>query len=45
MPCKPKNDGCLGFILLKLMDQTLLGKWIWRIGEDSDGHAGSHGKI
>lgn len=26
MPCKPKNDGCLGFILLKFMDQNSFGQ-------------------
>jgi hypothetical protein len=34
--CKPKEDGGLGFRPLRLMNQALLGKWLWRIGEISN---------
>lgn len=39
--CKPKSDVGLGFKPLKLMNQALLGKWLWRIGDGSEGGYGS----
>lgn len=35
--CKPKREGGLGIRPLKLMNAALLGKWLWRLGEDCDG--------
>ena len=35
--CKPKDEGGLGIRPLKKMNQALLGKWLWRIGEGSQG--------
>lgn len=32
--CKPKREGGLGIRPLKLMTAALLGKWLWRLGED-----------
>lgn len=34
--CKPKKEGGLGFEPLKQMNQALLGKWLWRLGEEGD---------
>ena len=30
--CKPKKDGGLGFKPMRLSNQALLGKWLWRRG-------------
>ena len=35
--CKPKEEGGLGIRHLRQMNQSLLGMWLWRIGEGSDG--------
>ena len=35
--CKPKESGGLGIRSLKKMNQTLFGKWLWRIGDGMDG--------
>lgn len=35
--CKPKEEGGLGIRPLKQMNQALWRKWLWRIGEESDG--------
>lgn len=35
--CKPKREGGLGIRPLKLMNAALLGKWLWRLGDDCDG--------
>ena len=35
--CKPKKEGGLGIRPLKEMNLALLGKWLWRIGDDSHG--------
>lgn len=29
--------GCFGFRPLKLMNRSLLGKWLWGIGDSSEG--------
>lgn len=34
--CQPKKNEGLGIRPLKIVNQTLLGKWLWRIGEESD---------
>lgn len=33
--CKPKEGGGLGVHPLKQVNNALLGKWLWRVGEDS----------
>ncbi|XXG59153.1 hypothetical protein AAC387_Pa04g1283 [Persea americana] len=35
--CSPKDSGGLGLRPLRNMNQALLGKWLWRLGEDSYG--------
>ena len=35
--CKPNEDGGLGIRPLKKMNQALLGKWLWRMGDGMDG--------
>ena len=35
--CRSKKEGGLGISTLRKVNQALLGKWIWRIGEDSEG--------
>lgn len=34
--CRPKEEGGLGLRPVKLMNQALLGKWLWRFGEERD---------
>lgn len=33
---QPKKNGGLGIKPLKLVNQALLGKWLWRLGEEGD---------
>ena len=33
--CTPKKEGGLGIRPLQEMNLALLGKWLWRIGDDS----------
>ena len=35
--CSPKDSSGLGIRPLRNMNQALLGKWLWRLGKDSDG--------
>ena len=35
--CKPKKGGGLGIRALKKLNSTLLGKWLWKIGDESEG--------
>lgn len=34
MVCKTKNEGGLEIDPLKQLNQDLLGKWLWRLGEE-----------
>lgn len=34
--CRSKNEGGLGIRPIRQMNCALLGKWLWRIGEDND---------
>lgn len=34
--CKSKKEGGLGLTSIKLMSQALLGKWLWRLGEEQN---------
>ena len=45
--CKPKKEGGLGLMSIKLMSQALLGKWLWRLGEEQNSLWGQviHAKI
>ena len=35
--CKPKLEGGLGIRPLREMNRALLGKWLWRLGNESEG--------
>ena len=35
--CKPKKEGGLGIRALKKLNSALLGKWLWRIGDETEG--------
>lgn len=35
--CMPKAEGSLGIRPVKEVNVALLGKWLWRIKDDSDG--------
>ena len=35
--CKPKQEGGLGIRPLREMNRALLGKWLWRLGNESEG--------
>lgn len=35
--CKPKLEGGLGIIPLKVMNRALLAEWLWRLGDRSQG--------
>eukprot|EP00268_Persea_americana_P003866 TRINITY_DN11181_c2_g1_i1.p1 TRINITY_DN11181_c2_g1~~TRINITY_DN11181_c2_g1_i1.p1 ORF type:complete len:133 (-),score=22.23 TRINITY_DN11181_c2_g1_i1:799-1197(-) len=35
--CKSKLEGGLGFRPETLMNQALLGKWLWRLGNETEG--------
>lgn len=35
--CKPKRKGGLGLRQMKQTKQALIDKWLWRLGEESEG--------
>lgn len=35
--CKPTANGGLGFRPIKMINQALLDKWLWRFGNSSEG--------
>ena len=34
--CEPKKEGGLGIRPLKQLNHALLGKWLWRLGEEQE---------